>query len=159
MQRWADTPSRLATFAGVVLLLGTLDIWRILTGRYASTGLARQTPRRRPGRRPTMGILVWGLDTGVPLTTVRASSLPFIGIAGVALGFGTWWVGLAYSAGHLGILIWLSLAHYGSTKSHDTTSLLLTLQHQRNRARAAGVVSSALVITLLLRYLSPEWLS
>lgn len=95
--------TRLALLLGVVLVLLTVDIARSRRGIACSLGLRRQTPRHL-GFTP-LGPLVWGLDTGLPLTTYRATPLPFIGLACVGLGFGHPWVGLAYAAGFLGSLV------------------------------------------------------
>jgi len=70
------------------LLLAALDVWRILAGRFGSTGLIRQTPRTAAAS-SVSAVVVWGLDMGLPVTTDRAIALPFRGIAGVAVGFGS----------------------------------------------------------------------
>jgi hypothetical protein len=38
----------------------------------------------------------WGLDTGVPLTTIRVSALPALGVILIASGLGPPWAGLVY---------------------------------------------------------------
>lgn len=91
-----------AALLGVGVLVG-LE-WRRLRGRTCSLGLRRQTPRHL-GRAPA-GVLLWGLDTGVPLTTVRATMLPLAGVLLCALGLGGRWVGLAYALGFL-LPLWL----------------------------------------------------
>lgn len=94
---------RLSILLGTVLVLLVIDLARSRRGLQCSLGLRRQTPRRL-GFQP-IGPLLWGLDTGLPLTTYRATPLPFIGLACVALGFGHPWIGLAYAAGFLGSLV------------------------------------------------------
>ena len=94
---------RLALLLGTVLVLLAIDIVRSRRGLHCSFGLRRQTPRRL-GYQP-IGPLLWGLDTGLPLTTYRATPLPFIGLACVALGFGHPSIGLAYGAGFVGSLL------------------------------------------------------
>ncbi len=121
------------------LLLAALDVWRILTGRFGSTGLIRQTPRRVVSS-SVPGVVVWGLDTGLPVTTVRASALPFLGIAGVAVGFGEPWFGLLYAGGFLGAVGWLAIRPAGiGGISHDLTAITIGLQRLRDRGRTAGV--------------------
>ena len=130
---------RLRTFGIAALLLAALDVWRILTGRFGSSGLIRQTPRRAPVS-PSVGVVVWGLDTGLPVTTVRASALPFLGIAAVAVGFGEPWFGLLYAAGFLGAVGWLSVRPTGMGGiSHDHTAMAIRLQRLRDRGRTAGL--------------------
>jgi hypothetical protein len=95
--------ARSAILLGTVLVLLAVDLARLRRGHHCSLGLRRQTPRVL-GFQP-IGPLVWGLDTGLPLTTFRATPLPFIGLACVVLGFGHPWIGLAYAAGFLGSLV------------------------------------------------------
>jgi hypothetical protein len=60
----------------------------------------RQTPRElfiRFG--PSAGALLWGLDTGLVVTTFRVTSLSWAALALTALGLTPWWTGLLYAAG------------------------------------------------------------
>ena len=72
-------------------------------------GPSRQTPQRlsRHGR---VGVLAWGLDTGIPLTTVRATSLPLSAITMAVLLDVPVYAGLVYAVGFLSGLIVLSLS-------------------------------------------------
>ena len=125
-------------------------LWRVMTGRFGSTGLIRQTPERL-GRSSHWGVLLWGLDTGTPVTTVRASALPLLGVVGVALGFGTVWSGILYAGGYLAVLCWVCSRTRGFFGvSHDTSYLIRELQRVRDRARLAGVLYAGIVAWTLL---------
>lgn len=127
------------TLGMAALLLAVSDFWRILTGRFGSTGLLRQTPRKAPVS-STLGVAIWGLDTGLPVTTVRTSALPFLGIAAVVAGFGEPWFGLLYAGGFLGAVGWLATRSAGiGGISHDLTAITVGLQRLRDRGRTAGV--------------------
>ncbi|MCB1037334.1 MAG: hypothetical protein KDD47_26120, partial [Acidobacteria bacterium] len=91
---------RLGLLGSAAVLLLVIDLRRSRRGEICSLGPHRQTPRHL-GYRP-FGTLLWGLDTGLPLTTYRTTPLPVIGIFLVALGFGSPWIGLAYATGFLG---------------------------------------------------------
>lgn len=143
-----DLRTRLLGIAAAVLC--ALDLWRVMTGRFGSTGLIRQTPERL-GRSSHWGVMLWGLDTGTPVTTVRASALPLLGVIGVALGFGIAWSGILYAGGYLAVLCWLCFRARGFFGvSHDTTRLIRELQRVRDRARLAGVLYAGIVAWTLL---------
>ena len=80
---------------GVLLMVDGLRVW---AGRTTSLGPARQTPYqwRLKGR---VGMLGWGLDTGLPVSTVRATSLPALGVVLVATGHAGPFHGLFYGLG------------------------------------------------------------
>ena len=87
--------------ASLLMLADSLRWW---AGRSTSFGLKRQTPYdwRLKGR---IGVFGWGLDTGVPVSTVRATSLPALGVILVATGHGSAFHGLLYGLGVvLGVL-------------------------------------------------------
>lgn len=96
--------ARVALSIVVVALLLIADLGRVWLGRTTSFGPNRQTPYRLQ-HRGHAGIALWGLDTGVPITTVRSTAWPMIGVALLLGGFGRWWYGLLYCAGvSLGLL-------------------------------------------------------
>lgn len=79
--------------------------FRLRRGDYCSFGPRRQTPQEL-GRSP-LGVFLWGADTGVPITTVRATPLPLVGLLLILLGFGEGWLaGVAYSGGFL-VSLWV----------------------------------------------------
>lgn len=62
----------------------------------------RQTPRELHfALGPTRGALVWGLDTGLVVTTFRVTSLSWTALTLSFLGLLPWWAGLAYAAGFI----------------------------------------------------------
>lgn len=81
-------------------VLATFDTIRIGARDHCSLGPRRQTPKHL-GTSGPLGVILWGMDTGTPITTVRATSLPFLGVLAVALGFGSQWIGVSYAGGFL----------------------------------------------------------
>ncbi|MEU6035896.1 hypothetical protein ABZ801_10840 [Actinomadura sp. NPDC047616] len=62
--------------------------------------LRRQTPQQyffRYGA--ARGALLWGLDTGLVVTTFRVTSLTWASLTVTLLGLVPWWAGIAYAAG------------------------------------------------------------
>ncbi len=60
----------------------------------------RQTPQQHFFRRgPVAGALLWGLDTGLVVTTFRVTSMTWVAIAVSLLGLVPWWAGVFYAAG------------------------------------------------------------
>lgn len=68
-------------------------------------GLSTPTWRRQTPRHwyPRFGAdaagLLWGLDAGLVVTTIRVTSLSWAGLTIVLLGLTPWWSGLAYGLG------------------------------------------------------------
>ena len=84
-----------AALAAALLAADGLRVWG---GRVTSLGPGRQTPHRWRTR-GLAGVLGWGLDTGLPLSTVRASPLPLLGAILIATGLAGPFHGLLYGAG------------------------------------------------------------
>ena len=123
---------------GLAGLLLFVDMVRLWGGRSTSFGPGRQTPYdwRLKGR---VGVLGWGLDTGLPVSTVRATSLPALGVILVAAGHGAWFDGLFYGVGlTLGVLV--GMPRVLSRERID--SVMAELEHIR---RAIGPVLLVLV--------------
>lgn len=131
----------------VAALLGTFFLagleWRRLRrGQACSLGLGRQTPRHL-GRVP-IGVVAWGLDTGIPVTTVRATILPFVGVYLTALGLAGKWVGLAYAIGFL-LPLWVLCIvprPASATAVLDLDWISDVLLRAARHARVAAVVMS-----------------
>lgn len=81
-----------------VSLLMVVDAIRLWGGRTTSLGLDRQTPYAWRLKGPT-GVLAWGLDTGLPVSTIRATSLPALGVILAATGYTGPLHGLLYGLG------------------------------------------------------------
>lgn len=139
---------RLWLFGGVCLFLAAVDVLRMLRGAYGSVGLLRQTPKRW-GESSAQGVVLWGLDTGLVLTTVRASCLPFMGVAGVATGFGGFWWGVFYAAGYLAALIWTCARPRAWRATETPIARLLSMHTMRDRARLLGVLYATAAAALI----------
>ena len=88
----------------LAVLLMVVDAIRLWGGRTTSFGLERQTPYGWRLKGP-IGVLGWGLDTGLPVSTVRATSLPALGMILAATGHAGPFHGLCYGIGvTLGVL-------------------------------------------------------
>lgn len=62
--------------------------------------LRRQTPQRYMYKfNPELTAFLWGLDTGLAVTTIRVSSLTWAGMALAVVGLVPWWAGAAYALG------------------------------------------------------------
>lgn len=132
-------------------LLVVADVIRVASGRYGSFGLVRQT-RPRKAADSALGVAAWGLDTGLPWSTVRASSLPLVAFTAALLGFGTWWQGVLYCIGSVGALWVLCMRRGGFFGvSHDSTRLSILLVGQRDRARMLGMLGCLALATVALR--------
>ena len=116
------------------------DLLRLLRGNAWSVGLSRQTPRRLGFIGPA-GVVWWGLDTGVPLTTVRSTTLPLLGMLLVLSGSGTAWAGLAYATGFLAV-IWALVSirpHAASNRQNEPEWVLAPLLKTRVSARIGSL--------------------
>ena len=89
-----------ALVAALVLasLLMAVDAIRLWGGRLTSIGLHRQTAYGWRVKGP-VGVLGWGLDTGLPVSTVRVTSLPVLGVILAATGHAGPFHGLFYGCG------------------------------------------------------------
>ena len=93
-----------------------------------SFGLSRQTPHRIRLRGWT-GVLAWGLDTGLPVSTVRATSLPMIGVILTGTGHAGPLHGVFYGLGvTLGLLV--SLLNLSSPERIDRSMDVLVRQYR-----------------------------
>lgn len=90
---------RVSVLAVVWLVLAAADfvVWR--RRRTCSIGIARQTPKNllvRFGIR--RGPFLWGLDTGLAVTTFRMVALTWAAFAGLLLGLSPWWAGVVFGS-------------------------------------------------------------
>ena len=89
-----------AAVAGVLCLLLLGSDVRVLRGRRPwAPGPSRQTPKAYSVRGIRSAALLWGLDTGLAVTTFRVVTLTWAALAFAALHLGPWWTGLAYGPG------------------------------------------------------------
>lgn len=142
----AGTTTRAWIACVSAVVLATSDLQRTSKGDYCSIGLRRQTPRKW-GLGSPLGVLAWGVDTGLPMTTIRSTSLPLCGVVFVGLGFGAGWLGLVYGLAFVvGLFLLTSVYRPRSSGANgqDTVTLIHSLLGYRRRVRLVG--SAAMVI-------------
>jgi len=77
-----------------------LDIVALRRRTLCPVGFRRQTPKNVVlSYGDTKGALIWGLDTGLAITTFRVSAVTWALLALGLLGVAPWWQGLGYAAG------------------------------------------------------------
>jgi hypothetical protein len=136
--------------AGIALAaLLSVDIAGRRRGRTCSPGPTRQTPRRLGWSR--VGVFLWGLDTGVPMTTVRASGLPLAALLATALGLGAPWLGALYALGFLGALATACVLPSPATADgvDDRDAIDVAVTATASLARAVGQASLGLAAATL----------
>ena len=141
--------------AALVAAVLAVDALRVWGGRITSLGLTRQTPYdwRLKG---LPGVLGWGLDTGLPVSTVRATSLPVVGVILMAAGLAGPFHGLVYGAAlAAGVLA-------GMPAPHAASNIATTMQRLVRRRAAIGPTrlvlapsASASAVLLLLWSVHP----
>lgn len=91
---------RLWVAAGLCAMLCLIDIRVVRRRRLCSIGRQRQTPKpliERFGYH--VGAFLWGLDTGLAVTTIRMVALTWAGLVLSLADIAPWWSGLAYGFG------------------------------------------------------------
>lgn len=145
-----STHSRYVALALAAGFLVVLDALRLLSGRRRySCGLPRQTPYRW-GKAGKPGMYAWGPDTGLPFTTIRATSMPALAMMLLLLGFVPWWIGALYGVGLLsGIITGMRLRRL----THDPTGFRLAEKLLNERGsyltRGPGVLMPGVATFLL----------
>lgn len=134
---------------GFMTSLAIAEIVRFVLGKPFSIGIHRQTPRSW-GHRLT-GPLLWGIDTGISITTIRITPLSFAGILMVILGYGNKWIGLWYAAGFIGSLILATTwPPQKKLKKGIPLDVILILSKYPPAIRLAGVITVALTTIVIL---------
>ena len=134
-----------------VCVLMLVDAIRLWAGRSMSFGPSRQTPYRIRLWGWT-GVLAWGLDTGLPVSTVRATPLPMIGVILTGTGHAGPLHGVFYGLGiTLGLLV--SLLNLSSPERIDRSMDILVRQYRSlNPAilvlAPSGLAAAAMAIAL-----------
>lgn len=112
----------------------------------------RQTPKAledRYGRH--VGPLLWGIDTGMAVTTIRVSAATWAVLALGLLQVAPWWVGLAYGLGFsLPLGLATLLPPWRSAPTGGSPGEPLWIQMALTRARLAaqvGCLSALLAVT------------
>ena len=92
--------ARLWAAVAILAACALADLAMLATGRVYSIGWSRQTPRRavyQLGDRA--GALIWGLDTGLVVTTFRISAATWAALGLALLNVAPAWTGVAYGLG------------------------------------------------------------
>jgi hypothetical protein len=101
---------RLCLGATGLLTLAMVDIVSMRRMSYCPLGWRRQTPRVLLRRHPQRVVAaIWGLDTGLGVTTIRVAGITWGALLVAALGLSPPWAGLGYALGFNGpflILLW-----------------------------------------------------
>jgi hypothetical protein len=123
--------------------------------------LRRQTPKRYMDMyRPNTASLLWGLDTGLVLTTIRISGLSWAAILVTFVGGAPWWVGCGYAVGFtLPLLVLTAVVPIrddsAEAMSREPTWLVLKVERGmpllRGAARTALAGAAVLSVATLLR--------
>lgn len=141
-QRAAGERPSIAAAVGLAGLLMLIDGVRLWGGRSTSLGPRRQTPydwRLKGG----IGVFGWGFDTGLGVSTVRATSLPTLGVILTATGHSTWFGGLFYGFG-LAVGVWAGLL-----RAPAFASIAAAMTELQNRRRLVGPVRMVVVPSAL----------
>lgn len=128
----------------LLLSLTLSELASLLAGRDISIGLRRQTPRQWGHSR--VGLVFWGLDTGLPWSTVRSSILTWVALLLCFYQLAPWFSGALYSAGFIGAILFLS-ATAGSAPSLSSTGVPALQLHMRQIRSAVPVIR---VVSMLL---------
>jgi hypothetical protein len=103
-------PWRLGVAGAALLSLAAVDVAAAARATYCPITLRRQTPRILMRRyRPFVVSALWGLDTGLVVTTFRVAAVSWAALLVSALALVPLWAGLAYGAGFVlpfSILLW-----------------------------------------------------
>jgi hypothetical protein len=103
-------PVRQALALGGCVACCLVDLGVVRRRRACSIGPHRQTGKNLLFRYgPRLGPFLWGLDTGLAVTTFRMTTLTWAAIGLSLLGLAPWWVGVAYGVGFSAPLGWAVL--------------------------------------------------
>ncbi len=146
MLEQADAQLSAVLFGVVCTLVIVVDLRNSRRGIYRSLGPTRQTPQLL-GRMPA-GPLLWGLDTGVPLTTVRSTVLPVVAIAAMLFGYGAWWFGALYAMGFVAALCLVCELRVSTWDRSEPLGAMRTMSQQLPRLRSVGVAIAMVVVAI-----------
>jgi hypothetical protein len=134
--------------------LAAVDVVAIRRATYCPVGLARQTPKVAMRKfSPVVTAGIWGVDTGLVVTTYRVAAITWGALVLVFLGLSGWQIGVGYGTGFvvpLMCILWTS-------RVADWALLEKLL-----RCRAAVQVGSAALLTtggMSLLFQSLSWLT
>ena len=136
--RLQHLPVHSQVFLAVAVISAWLvaDLVRMWAGQRSSLGINRQTPYDWR-LRGSMGVFAWGVDTGTPVTTIRVTPFPFLGVVLVGVGLGSPFHGLAYGSGVIaGVMS--AVAHSGRQERH--LPKFNALMRRRDESRVSNLV-------------------
>lgn len=114
--------SRLALGAVLLLPMALVDLRAMQASTYCPIGWRRQTPRGLlRGHHPVLVATLWGIDTGLVVTTFRVAAVSWGALMLAGLNLSPTWIGVAYALGFL------------------VPFIVLTLRTRLGRAARAGV--------------------
>lgn len=147
----ALVPSSTRVLLTLLVLLGAilLDAYSLRRKRLCPLTARRQTPKMvydNYGSGPAA--LVWGLDTGLVVTTYRLSSISWALLLLSVLGIAPWWTGLGYALGFVTpLLIGCTLGRL----TRDGTVLAVALLNRRPIAQVACLAVLAMSVVAIGR--------
>jgi len=142
---------RIALGGAGMVPLALADLGAMRRSTYCPIGWRRQTPRTlMRGHHMLIVATLWGLDTGLLVTTFRVAAITWAALYLAALGLSPWWVGIAYGVGFLVpfmvLLIRPQLGRAARARTSSDPGLEAML---RMRSRVQGLSALLLTVTAL----------
>jgi hypothetical protein len=131
----------------ILLALAAVDLHAVRRKTYCPISWRRQTPRvLMRWYSPRVVAVLWGLDTGLAVTTFRVSAATWGALLLAFLGFGTWWIGLCYGVGFVvPLMVLLCVGPIGTASAAGPDPLDPGL-HGLLASRPFAQVASALLL-------------
>jgi hypothetical protein len=138
---------RIAIASAGLLPLAAVDVAAIAKSTYCPIGWRRQTPRILLRRHTVAAVAsIWGLDTGLVVTTFRVAAVSWGALAFGALGLSPQWTGLGYGLGFaLPFLILVCRPHLGRASRLAVSADPGLEALLRKRAAIQGLSAASLV--------------
>ncbi len=144
-------PAKVRLFAALLccVALVVLDVWALRRRSMCPVTFRRQTPKNLVFRYgDTRGALIWGLDTGLAVTTFRVSAVTWALIGLGLLNVAPWWQGFAYGVGFcLPIAVAILLVPRRRDHQDGTPREPYWISTMLNRRR--GIVQGAALLTAI----------
>ncbi|MGQ0774335.1 MAG: hypothetical protein ACT4NY_07960 [Pseudonocardiales bacterium] len=139
---------RVMVAALVCAVMGAVDVASLRKSSLCKLTFRRQTPKAledRYGRH--VGPLLWGIDTGMAVTTVRVSAATWAVFTLCLLQLAPWWVGLAYGVGFcLSLSVATLLLPWRPAPKRGSPGEPLWIQIALTRVRPAAQVACLLAL-------------
>jgi len=142
---------RIALGGAGMVLLALADLRAMKRSTYCPIGWRRQTPRTLMRRHHMLVVAtLWGLDTGLVVTTFRVAAVTWAALYLAALDLAPWWAGIAYGMGFIVpftvLLIRPELGRAARARTSSDPGLETML---RMRSRVQGLSAILLAVTTL----------